>query len=95
MQHPHIGVSADRLHPAADNPREVAFANAWSEQQQRSKTLEHIIGKNYSDRDAEVAATVVQWLGSNVGMWFLADVINAEPHVKEMLERRVEWRPRE
>jgi hypothetical protein len=84
---PHVGKSSDRLHPDADNPREVAFAMEWSDlndHKKRKPTLAYLLD-GFSDRDAEVAATVIQWLGSNVGMSFLEDVIKREPKIKEWL----------
>lgn len=88
---PHVGKSSNRLHPDADNPREVAFAAEWTKAQTEDHQLEWLIGNNYSDRDAEVAATVVQWLGSNVGMCFLEGVIRREPKIKEWLAARIAW----
>jgi hypothetical protein len=88
---PHVGKSSNRLHPDADNPHEVAFAMEWTKAQEESHQLAWLLGNNFSDRDAEVAATVIQWLGSNVGMCFLEDVINREPKVKEWLAARIVW----
>ena len=88
---PHVGKSSNRLHPDADNPREVAFALQWSKYQVEGHTLAWLLGKDFSDRDAEVAATIIQWLGSNVGMCFLEDVIKREPKIKEWLAARIVW----
>jgi hypothetical protein len=90
---PHVGKSSNRLHPAADNPREVAFAMEWSDMNDHKKckpTLAYLLD-GFSDRDAEVAATVIQWLGSNVGMCFLEDAIKREPKIKEWLNARIVW----
>lgn len=88
---PHVGKSSNRLHPDADNPREVAFAVEWTRAQVESRQLAWLLGKNFTDRDAEVAATVIQWLGSNVGMCFLEKVIKREPKIKEWLAARIVW----
>jgi hypothetical protein len=88
---PHVGKSSNRLHPDADNPGEVAFAMEWTKAQTESHQLAWLLGNNFSDRDAEVAATVIQWLGSNVGMCFLEDVIKREPGIKEWLAARIVW----
>lgn len=88
---PHVGLSAYRLHPDSDNNREVAFAAQWNKCQEDGNTLAWLV-KNYSDRDAEVAATIIQWLGSNVGMCFLEDVIKSEPEIKRWLKDRVDWK---
>lgn len=82
----HEGVSTYRLHPDANNPREVALAKAWKEQNERGHTLQWLIGDNHSQRDATVAATIIQWLGSNVGAAFLRDVIKDCPELKEALK---------
>jgi hypothetical protein len=90
---PHVGKSSNRLHPDADNPREVAFAMEWSDMndhKKRKPTLAYLLD-GFSDRDAEVAATVIQWLGSNVGMCFLEDAIKREPKIKEWLAARIVW----
>ena len=85
---PHVGKSAYRLNPNQGNPREVAFAKQWSKEQAEGHILAHLIGKDFSDRDAMVAATVIQWLGSNVGMSFLEEAIMREPQIKQWLRRR-------
>lgn len=85
---PHIGKSAYRLNLNQDNPREVAFAKQWSKEQDEGHILANLIGKDFTDRDAMVAATVIQWLGSNVGMSFLEESIMREPKIKEWLLRR-------
>lgn len=71
----HQGLHANRLTKAADNPREVAFAEEWDKENSSSfhnqPTLDHLLGIASGVRDRAVAATVIQWLGSNVGMSFL------------------------
>lgn len=84
MIEPHTGLAAYRLHPDADNPREVAFAEQWKLENRTGRTLDHII-PHYNDRDEMIAATVIQWLGSNVGIAFLQDVIKREPKVGDIL----------
>ncbi len=75
-----------------DNPREVSFARAWHYANARyTHTLEYLLGKPneqavVSDRDRMVAATVIQWLGSNVGMSFLEDVIQSCPEISTWIE---------
>jgi hypothetical protein len=62
-----------------DNPEEKAFALAWQKEQVRplaTPLLVMLLGNGcepavVSDRDHEVAATVIQWLGSPVGQAFL------------------------
>lgn len=89
LRKPHIGLAADRLHPKADNPREVAFAKLWSYENTpgptRTPILASLVGKDFTERDAQVAATVIQWLGSNVGISFLRVAIVNEPLIKRSL----------
>ena len=83
----HIGFSAHRLLAKSGNPREVAFAGQWKIEQGSGggiPLLDHLI-PNATLRDAMVAATIVQWLGSNVGMCFLRDVIEKFPEVREWI----------
>lgn len=70
---------------------ERAFAKAWERENKQTHLLAYLLGgdeaqtriysgseletKFVSQRDAEVAATVVQWLGSEVGQCFLKTVI--------------------
>lgn len=82
----HVGKWACRLAPSQDNPREAAFAAQWAKEQRDGRILDHLIGNDCSPRDAMVAATVIQWLGSNVGMSFLELVIAAEPKVAARLK---------
>lgn len=86
--HPHVGLSAYRLHPDQCNPREVAFAAQWSLEQRQGNVLKHLLGRDYSDRDAAVAATVIQWLGSNVGMSFLEEAAKLQPDIRRDLLQR-------
>jgi hypothetical protein len=68
----HIGLHADRLAPEQNNPREVAFAELW-QHEQLTHLLDQLLGlkRELTQRECTVAATVIQWLGSNVGMNFL------------------------
>ena len=77
MKLKHEGFSSNRLHSKADNPREVVFAKAWQHENEISGTLAALI-PDCQPRDAQVAATVIQWLGSNVGTCFLRTVIAAK-----------------
>jgi len=101
MKLKHQGINTNRLKKEADNPREVAFAQMWEKWQRNGWLGESVplawILKDWADdpseyyapepsqRDATVAATVVQWFGTVVGVSFLADVINASPELKEYL----------
>jgi hypothetical protein len=75
----HTGLRAYRLKD--DGPstlREKAFTDLW-QQEQESHLLEYLLGSdnqkgNVSERDAQVAATVIQWLGTAVGQSFIEKV---------------------
>ena len=84
----HEGLHAYRLSPNACNPREVAFSDTWQKQNEILTgrpygTLQYLLGdgtsfngvKAITQDEATVAATVIQWLGSNVGMSFLEDAL--------------------
>lgn len=66
------------LHRLNNNPNEMLLHNAWKTENKQGHILEYLLGDNnrrgdVSERDALVAATVIQWLGSPVGSWFLRD----------------------
>lgn len=72
----HAGLRPYRL---ADNPREQEFINLWVKKQEEGQLLAILLGENnspgfVSPRDAKVAATIVQWLGTHVGDCFLEQV---------------------
>jgi hypothetical protein len=69
-------------------PEELRFAKAWDHQCTVGRTLDHLLDQREvrtghppyaNDRDVTVAATVIQWLGSNVGQSFLADLGYVRP----------------
>jgi hypothetical protein len=83
----HEGYFKQRLKPNANNPREVAFAEQWKVENRERVTgfiMQHLV-PGYTKRDAEVAATVVQWLGSNVGMSFIRETIKRCPSIAKEL----------
>ena len=65
------------------NPLEKKFAKSWEEENKHHRTLDFLLAKeiNYpkdgdvSKRDREVAATIIQWLGSPVGESFVRGVL--------------------
>ena len=91
----HVGLHANRLDPRADNPREVAFARQWAKENDHDECTRCSAGNilrtlvpDAKQRDATVAATLMQWLGSNVGMCFLGDVIHDSPEVRRWILSR-------
>ena len=74
-----------------NNPMERAFARAWKERNTVAPgmmghgILDYLLADDsnrpldeVTERDASVAATVVQWLGSPVGQCFVRDVLLKE-----------------
>jgi hypothetical protein len=83
----HVGKNTHRF---KSNPLEERFAKVWKRINTlhysgvRLATLDYLLADdiNYPNgevtpRDAEVAATVIQWLGSPVGQEFLREVITS------------------
>lgn len=88
------GFHADRLKPKSLNPREFAFARKWEEEHDLKACrtiLDHLV-PCVTERDRQVAATVIQWLGSNVGMSFLEEVIKSSPDIQRYLAMHAESR---
>ena len=77
----HEGLHRNRLHPDAGNPLEIIYANMWERDNSnragiRTPLLCNLLGDGShaaesSQRDATVAATIIQWLGSPVGRSFI------------------------
>lgn len=76
-----IGINTHRF---KQNPKEKIFAEEWNKintdhnlQLNGRGVLEFILGDvTISEHDRELAATVIQWLGSPVGESFLTKVGN-------------------
>jgi len=77
------------LYRLKDNRLEKAYHDAWVEENKGNLCrgvgiLQWLMGDNnkpaddLTDRDALVAATVIQWLGSPVGQCFVARVLEGE-----------------
>jgi len=81
----HEGFHKNRLEQ--NNPREVVFSEVWKRKNHEgvlglSTTVEILI-PDCTERDAKVAATIIQWLGSNVGMSFLYEVLRKSQETRE------------
>lgn len=86
----HLGLNIHRLHPDAGNPREVAFSQQWIKENKQGQVLAYILSRDnrptdLSARDVIVAATVIQWLGSNVGMSFIIESAIRSKEIREYL----------
>lgn len=73
-------VKGKNTHRFKDNPEERRFAEAWAKSNEKGQTLCWLLDPrkcqtgyppDVAPRDHEVAATVIQWLGSPGGQWFL------------------------
>lgn len=84
-----------------DHPLERRFAEEWERRNSgdvRHGILDYILAEEpnhprgeVSDRDRQVAATVIQWLGSNVGSGFIDDVLySVHEHDTALYEHRTE-----
>jgi hypothetical protein len=75
----HEGINKNRL---SREPLEARFAEAWKREAPR--VLGYILcgpdrnHHDFSQRDAEVAASIIQWLGSHVGSCFVTEVMESE-----------------
>lgn len=78
-----------------NNPLERSFVEAWKTQNRGNKTLKYLLAGPtnkpvpVSDRDAEVAATTIQWLGSPVGQAFLEDALGIDD-LRQQLNQSLE-----
>lgn len=93
MNKRHVGLYTHRLSSRAGNPIEIAFAEAWrrinNQNLNTDAYLEYLI-PNYTPREEQVVATIIQWLGSPVGMNFIRDVFKSLPEdLREILAK--EW----
>lgn len=74
----HSGIHSRRI-SLPGNEHELYFSEEWKKLQEKSKTLDGILSPDgqpvfASQRDATVAATIIQWLGSPVGTGFIRSV---------------------
>lgn len=82
----HEGIHAKRLE---HNFAEKIFADRWAQQNKESQLLRQLLNTSKStlelitQRDADVAATIVQWLGSNVGKCFVKECLKDITKVHE------------
>ena len=76
------GINHIRL---TNNPLEKRFAEAWAKMNKDNGVLKFMLDRTHQNRGShsvaevenEVAATVIQWLGSHVGECFIRDVMEA------------------
>ena len=90
----HEGKHKLRLRSPRSNALEVVFAKEWKKLQKSSRLLETLmrdakgqrgrgdLDEMITQRDAVVAATIVQWLGSTVGQEFVYDCLANGPKIR-------------
>ena len=81
----HKGQYYKRLQPDQENARELAFAEQWEWENDNNHILNNLLGADATKKERLVAATVIQWLGSAVGMSFIVETMRREPKVREYL----------
>lgn len=67
-------------HRLKQNPLEAEFLHNWEDNPRYTNTLDYLLSETpnamdgeVTERDREVAATVIQWLGSHVGQGFIEE----------------------
>jgi len=65
---PPPGLFANRRSRCA---REERFSRAWEEENVRYGTLAGLLGRPPTDEEAVLASTLIQWLGTECGQFFL------------------------
>lgn len=65
------------------NALELAFAQVWADACDRKNQLAHILSGAPSNPDRLVAASVIQWLGTEVGQAFLEEVTSRHEEDKD------------
>lgn len=84
-------------HRLSENPLEASFLDTWETDPSFVHTLDYILSDRVnergpvSERDLEVAATVIQWLGSPVGQCFLEKVTGVE--IRKQLPKHLQFKP--
>jgi len=53
-------------------------------------TYNHATNSRLSVRDIQVAETIIQWLGTNMGQWFLSQVVS-EAEAEKCIRRVESW----
>lgn len=73
-----IGLHKDRLRANRDNPKEVEFVKQWQKEHEYSDLLFQLLEGELTERDRIVAETIVQWLGSSVGLNMLSQALGKD-----------------
>ncbi len=88
----HVGYDEHRLKVNfINNEIEMVFAAEWAKKHNFQSILSALVPYP-TQRDAKVAATMIQWLGTNVGLGFLNRVIMKSPELGKYLCFAVKWR---
>lgn len=79
MSSPHRGYLHQRIQ---NNALEAAFAQMWEDSNENGDLLHMIVGdlEKFTRRECYIVASVVQWMGTNVGMGFFETALNQCGH---------------
>lgn len=86
----HVGLHPNRIE---NGVLENAFSELWRKENspdQSMPTLAGILGRHPTQDEATLAATVIQWLGSNVGRCFVSEAHRNATAAAEAYLSRVE-----
>jgi len=67
----HDGIHKKRL---TDGSMEQSFVDVWQRKNEDETFLTGVLNENITERDGVIAATIIQWLGTDVGQEFLNSV---------------------
>ncbi len=82
-------------HRFKDNPMEKRFADAWEDHNANGHTTEYLLSSIINERayveevDQEKIATIIQWLGSPVGLAFLEDALGIDD-LRKQIHKKLE-----
>lgn len=92
----HKGYDDHRLTDPIRNESEITLATEWVKWNKDDGPhgfIKHLI-PDPTQRDAKVAATIIQWLGTSIGLAFFAETIRQSPQLASYLARSVSYRER-
>lgn len=77
--HTHRGYLHQRVQ---SNPLEAAFAQQWEDRNSDGSLIHAICGdvESFTRQECYIAASIVQWLGTNVGMGFVETALQRCGH---------------
>jgi len=92
----HKGYDDHRLSDNLRNESEITLAHHWVKRNTDNGKygfLKYLIPEP-TQRDAKVAATIIQWLGTNIGLAFLSEAVRESTQLSNFLSRAVGYKKR-